>query len=218
VPFTWGPQSPALRHQGFGRSARDLSGVMGSEACTSCRSGTTCLPYIWRHRYSALVSLIRRLYNLSDAQLQQVKQKLITLKPNIRKLWSSGRRANELIPGSRSHCRDGLAFLYRSPWRMTRQPFRCVRGASRCRQALSTLWCSLQQKLLQSSLTERFHRYPCVAGPVLSYQRVSLATITVALLPFTRRPWFPWMRSHESMAGDRTSGKRTRCRSRSDHA
>jgi hypothetical protein len=218
--LTWGPQSPALRRQGFCRSARDLGGAMGSEVCDQAVAlGRHVYRYIWRHKSLGFgKSDPAAIYNLSDAQLQQVKQKLITLKPNIRKLWSSGRRANELIPGSRSHCRDGLASLYRSPWRMARQPFRCIRGASRCRQALSTLWCSLQQKLLQSSLTERFHCYPCVAGPVLSYQRVSLATITVALLPFTRRPWFPWMRSHESMAGDRTSGERTRCRSRSDHA
>ena len=35
------------------------------------------------------------IYNLSDAQLEQVKAKLIALKPNVRKLWTHGRRAHQ---------------------------------------------------------------------------------------------------------------------------
>ena len=36
-------------------------------------------------------------YNLSDAQLEQVKQKLIALKPNIRKLWTTGGELTNLF-------------------------------------------------------------------------------------------------------------------------
>jgi spermidine/putrescine-binding protein len=37
------------------------------------------------------------IYNLSDAQLEQVKTKLIALKPNIRKLWSTGGELTNLF-------------------------------------------------------------------------------------------------------------------------
>ena len=37
------------------------------------------------------------IYNLSDAQLEQVKQKLIALKPNIRKLWTTGGELTSLF-------------------------------------------------------------------------------------------------------------------------
>ena len=37
------------------------------------------------------------IYNLSDAQLDQVKTKLIALKPNIRKLWSTGGELTNLF-------------------------------------------------------------------------------------------------------------------------
>jgi putative spermidine/putrescine transport system substrate-binding protein/spermidine/putrescine transport system substrate-binding protein len=37
------------------------------------------------------------IYNLDDAQLQQVKQKLIALKPNIRKLWTTGGELTNLF-------------------------------------------------------------------------------------------------------------------------
>jgi spermidine/putrescine-binding protein len=38
-----------------------------------------------------------QLYNLSDAQLDAVKKKLIELKPNIRKMWSSGGELTNLF-------------------------------------------------------------------------------------------------------------------------
>ena len=37
------------------------------------------------------------IYHLSDAQLEQVKQKLIALKPNIRKLWTTGGELTNLF-------------------------------------------------------------------------------------------------------------------------
>jgi spermidine/putrescine-binding protein len=37
------------------------------------------------------------IYNLNDEQLQQVKQKLIALKPNIRKLWTTGGELTNLF-------------------------------------------------------------------------------------------------------------------------
>src|SRR5258708_9463974 len=38
-----------------------------------------------------------QLYNLSDAQLEAVKKKLIALKPNIRKYWSTGGELTNLF-------------------------------------------------------------------------------------------------------------------------
>ncbi len=37
------------------------------------------------------------IYNLSDAQLEQVKQKLLELKPNVRKLWTTGGELTNLF-------------------------------------------------------------------------------------------------------------------------
>ena len=37
------------------------------------------------------------IYNLSDAQLEEVKAKLIALKPNVRKLWSTGGELTNLF-------------------------------------------------------------------------------------------------------------------------
>jgi spermidine/putrescine-binding protein len=37
------------------------------------------------------------IYNLSDAQLEQVKQKLLQLKPNVRKLWTTGGELTNLF-------------------------------------------------------------------------------------------------------------------------
>jgi putative spermidine/putrescine transport system substrate-binding protein/spermidine/putrescine transport system substrate-binding protein len=37
------------------------------------------------------------LYNLSDAELEQVKQKLLALKPNIRKIWTTGGELTNLF-------------------------------------------------------------------------------------------------------------------------
>lgn len=39
------------------------------------------------------------IYHLNDAQLEQVKQKLIALKPNIRKMWTSGGDLTSLFQG-----------------------------------------------------------------------------------------------------------------------
>jgi putative spermidine/putrescine transport system substrate-binding protein/spermidine/putrescine transport system substrate-binding protein len=39
------------------------------------------------------------IYNLSDEQLEQVKQKLIALKPNIRKIWTTGGELTNLFQG-----------------------------------------------------------------------------------------------------------------------
>ena len=39
------------------------------------------------------------IYNLSDQQLDQVKQKLIELKPNIRKIWTTGGELTNLFQG-----------------------------------------------------------------------------------------------------------------------
>ena len=41
-----------------------------------------------------------QLYNLSDAQLEAVKKKLIELKPNIRKMWATGGELDQSFPES----------------------------------------------------------------------------------------------------------------------
>ena len=38
-----------------------------------------------------------QLYNLSDEQLEKVKKKLLELKPNIRKMWSTGGELTNLF-------------------------------------------------------------------------------------------------------------------------
>ena len=45
------------------------------------------------------------LYNLSDAELEAVKKKLLELKPNIRKMWSTGGELDQSLPESRSRGR-----------------------------------------------------------------------------------------------------------------
>ena len=49
------------------------------------------------------------LYNLSDDELAAVKQKLLALKPNIRKIWSTGGELTNLFRKSRNRGGNGLA-------------------------------------------------------------------------------------------------------------
>jgi putative spermidine/putrescine transport system substrate-binding protein/spermidine/putrescine transport system substrate-binding protein len=62
-----------------------LSGIPNSKA----KSRLGSLNLIWPRNFSATTSPIPRCYNLSDDQLAAVKQSL-ELKPNIRKIWSTG--------------------------------------------------------------------------------------------------------------------------------
>ena len=70
-------------------------------------------PSTWRRRSWDTTSPIpSHLYNLTDQELDAVKKKLLELKPNIRKMWSTGRRADEPVSESRSGRRHGLAAEY----------------------------------------------------------------------------------------------------------
>jgi putative spermidine/putrescine transport system substrate-binding protein/spermidine/putrescine transport system substrate-binding protein len=51
----------------------------------------------WRRKCSDTQARPYQIYNLSDAQLEAVKKKLIELKPNIRKYWSTGGELTNLF-------------------------------------------------------------------------------------------------------------------------
>ena len=98
VPFVWGPNPLLYDTMAFAQPP-DSWGVL------------------WDTKYKGKVSLWdelssvymaaqvlgydkpdpNQLYNLSDAQLEAVKQKLIELKPNIRKYWSTGGELTNLF-------------------------------------------------------------------------------------------------------------------------
>jgi len=98
VPFVWGP-NPLLYDTTAFRQPPDSWGVL------------------WDPKYKGKISLWDelssvymaaqvlgydkpdpdQLYNLSDAQLEAVKKKLIELKPNIRKYWSTGGELTNLF-------------------------------------------------------------------------------------------------------------------------
>ena len=62
------------------------------------RCGTISPRSTWRRRCSATTSPIpTQLYNLTDEQLEKVKKKLLELKPNIRKIWSTGGELTNLF-------------------------------------------------------------------------------------------------------------------------
>src|SRR5258705_9391582 len=48
-----------------------------------------------------------QLYNLSDAQLEAVKKKLLELKPNVRKLWSTGGGRTNLFQNPETSVANG---------------------------------------------------------------------------------------------------------------
>src|ERR1700740_3650619 len=98
VPFVWGP-NPLLYDTSAFAQPPDSWGIL------------------WQPKYKGKISLWdelssvymaaqvlgydkpdpAQLYNLSDAQLEAVKKKLIELKPNIRKYWSTGGELTNLF-------------------------------------------------------------------------------------------------------------------------
>src|SRR3989449_6660835 len=88
------------------RCSRDWS----SDVCSSDLSHTESWSVLWDPKYRGKISVWddlstvymaaqvlgydkpdpAALYNLSDEQLARVKQKLLDLKPNIRKIWTTG--------------------------------------------------------------------------------------------------------------------------------
>src|SRR6266403_207437 len=69
VPFVWGPNPLLYDTTAFAKA-----------------------PYSWSILWDP-----NQIYNLSDAQLEAVKKKLIELKPNIRKYWSTGGELTNLF-------------------------------------------------------------------------------------------------------------------------
>ncbi len=98
VPFMWGPIrssmtppfSPNLPRAG------PCSGTRSIAARFQC--GMIFRPSTWRPRFWASTNPIRRSFTTSrDEQLDAVKKKLLELKPNIRKMWSTGGELTNLF-------------------------------------------------------------------------------------------------------------------------
>src|SRR5246127_4497108 len=98
VPFTWGPNPLIYDSSAFPRAPESWS-------------------VLWAPKYRGKISVWddlstvymaaqilgydkpdpSHLYNLSDAELEAVKKKLLELKPNIRKMWSTGGELTNLF-------------------------------------------------------------------------------------------------------------------------
>ncbi len=100
VPLTWGP-NPLLYDTTFFSKAPDSWGDLWDPKLKGKISVWDDLSTIYM---AAQVLGFDKpdplaIYNLSDEQLDQVKQKLIALKPNIRKIWSTGGELTNLFQG-----------------------------------------------------------------------------------------------------------------------
>jgi spermidine/putrescine-binding protein len=98
VPFVWGP-NPLLYDTTAFREAPDSWSILWSPKFKGKIS-------LWDELSSLYMAAQvlgydkpdpNQLYNLSDAQLETVKKKLIDLKPNIRKYWSTGGELTNLF-------------------------------------------------------------------------------------------------------------------------
>lgn len=98
VPFQWGP-NPLLYDATAFKTAPDSWGVLWDPALRGKVSVWDDLSTL----YMAAQVLgydkpnPSALYNLNDEQLQKVKAKLLELKPNIRKMWSTGGELTNLF-------------------------------------------------------------------------------------------------------------------------
>lgn len=98
VPFQWGP-NPLLYDKGVFKTVPDSWNVLWRPELRGKESVWDDLSTV----YMAAQVLgydkpdPSALYNLSDEQLQNVKQKLLALKPNIRKMWSTGGELTNLF-------------------------------------------------------------------------------------------------------------------------
>ncbi len=98
VPLTWGP-NPLL----YDKTAFPQKPTTWAELWDAKYKGKLSLWDDLSSVYMAAQMLgfgrqdPSAIYNLSDAQLKQVKEKLIAIKPNIRKLWSTGGELTNLF-------------------------------------------------------------------------------------------------------------------------
>jgi spermidine/putrescine-binding protein len=98
VPFVWGPNPLLYDTNAFAKAPESWSDLWGSKL-----KGKISL---WDELSSVYMAAQvlgydkpdpNQLYNLSDEQLDAVKKKLIELKPNIRKYWTTGGELTNLF-------------------------------------------------------------------------------------------------------------------------
>src|SRR5579859_1498836 len=98
VPFVWGPNPLLYDTTAFAQAPDSLSVLWdpkykGKPALCDGLSSVYMAAQVPRYDKPDP----KQLYNLSDAQLEGVKKKLIELKPNIRKYWSTGGELTNLF-------------------------------------------------------------------------------------------------------------------------
>jgi spermidine/putrescine-binding protein len=98
VPFTWGP-NPLLYDTTAFAKAPETWGVLWDPKLKGRISAWDELSTIYMA--AQLLGYDKpdpgHLYNLSDAELENVKKKLLELKPNVRKFWSTGGELTNLF-------------------------------------------------------------------------------------------------------------------------
>jgi spermidine/putrescine-binding protein len=98
VPFTWGP-NPLLYDTSFFAKPPDSWEILWDGKLQGKISAWDELSTLYMA--AQLLGYDRpdpsHLYNLSDAELENVKKKLLELKPNVRKFWSTGGELTNLF-------------------------------------------------------------------------------------------------------------------------
>jgi putative spermidine/putrescine transport system substrate-binding protein/spermidine/putrescine transport system substrate-binding protein len=98
VPFVWGPNPLLYDTEAFAQAPNSWSMLWDPKFKSKIS--------LWDELSSVYMAAQvlgydkpdpNRIYNLSDAQLEAVKKKLIELKPNIRKYWSTGGELTNLF-------------------------------------------------------------------------------------------------------------------------
>ena len=98
VPFMWGPNPLIYDTTAFAQppDSWNVCGIRSIAAKFLC--GMIFRPSTWPRSFSATTRPDpNQLYNLSDTQLDVVKKKLLELKPNVRKMWSTGGELTNLF-------------------------------------------------------------------------------------------------------------------------
>ena len=111
VPFMWGPNPLLYDTSVLSRSRRIPGRFSGTR---NIKGKILLVGRTFQRLHGRAGSRLRQarpsqLYNLTDAQLEAVKKKLIELKPNIRKFWSTGGELTNLFQNHEVVARHGLA-------------------------------------------------------------------------------------------------------------
>src|SRR5260370_3790083 len=108
VPFVWGPNPLLYDSTAFPQPPASWSSLCGTKFNRKIS--------LWDELSSVYLAAQvlgydkpdpSQLYNLTDAQLEAVKKKLIELKPNIRKYWSTGGGPPHLFHNHQIHPANG---------------------------------------------------------------------------------------------------------------